>query len=183
MYHWFDKETQSWIMINHVTYHLKMPKFPEFHAFSKIAPGIEHLAFSTRENVNTRTSTSLGQEISRWESDRGTPPPKTGGWQQPLSQSSCLASCHASCETNKSWTAGSKCLKTGKFSRQHGKKKNVDIHWMDHIKYLAKKLPCFQISIYPPCAWAPVMRHRHRDECVKLCTIIVCFSQADIGLF
>ena len=100
-----------------------MPKFPEFHAFSKIAPGIEHLAFSTRENVNTRTSTSLGQEISHWESDRGTRPPKTGGWQQPLSQSSCLASCHASCETNKSWTAGSKCLKTGKYSRQHGKKK------------------------------------------------------------
>ena len=110
-------------MINHVTYHLKMHNFPEFHAFSKIAPGIEHLAFSTRENVNTRTSTSLGQEISHWESDRGTPPPKTGGWQQPLSQSSCLASCHASCETNKSWTAGSKCLKTGKYSRQHGKKK------------------------------------------------------------
>ena len=61
--------------------------------------------------------------FSDWGSDRGTPPPKTGGWQQPLSQSSCLASCHASCETNKSWTAGSKCLKTGKYSRQHGKKK------------------------------------------------------------
>jgi hypothetical protein len=48
-----------------VRYHLKIPKFPEFHAFSNIAPGIEHLAFSTGKMRNTKTSTSLGQEASQ----------------------------------------------------------------------------------------------------------------------
>ena len=52
-----------------------------------------------------------------WESDRGTLASKTGGWQQPLSQSSCSASCRASCETNKSWAAGCTCLKTDKNGR------------------------------------------------------------------
>ena len=45
---------------------------------------------------------------------------------------------------------------------------DVDIHWTDHIKYSAKKHPCFQLSIYSPCAWGPLMRHRHRDECHRL---------------
>ena len=43
LYHWFDKD----IKVCNIRYHLKIPKFPEFHAFSKIAPGIEHLAFWT----------------------------------------------------------------------------------------------------------------------------------------
>ena len=107
--------------------------------------------------------------FSSWESDIGTLASKSGGWQQPLSQSSCLASCRASCEANKSWTAGCKCLKTEKNSRQNGEKHiDVDIHWTNHVKYSAKKHPCFQVSIYPPCAWAPLMRHRHRDECHRL---------------
>ena len=76
-----------------------------------------------RENEKHKDFNFSGTgSFSSWESDRGTLASKTGGWQQPLSQSSCLASCRASCETNKSWTAGCKCLKTEKNSRQNEEK-------------------------------------------------------------
>ena len=59
LYHWFDKDIKGCSILS------ENSKLSEFHAFSKIAPGIEHLAFSTGKIRNTKTSTSLGQEVSQ----------------------------------------------------------------------------------------------------------------------
>ena len=89
---------------------------------------------------------------------------KTGGWQQPLSQSSCSASCRASCARNKSWTAGCMCLKADKNSRRD-RDREIDVDMSRIYIYLKETISKNQPRSIHASSWA-FTRHLHgRPSC------------------
>lgn len=115
-----------------------------------------------------RTLTSLGQKVSE------TGSLTEARWTQRLEAGSCPfrnpAARQAAVPALRETIVGQQAANASQQARQaRRRQRDLDIHRTDHIKLSAKKPPCFQLGIYPPCVRAPIMRGRHHDECRRFC--------------